>query len=707
MRVAVTGGAGFIGSHVVDRLAAAGHEVVVLDLRPPHRSDVEYHRASVLDRGALIGGLRGCGTVFHLAGVANVDEAAADPVATAELNVTGTARVWEAARQCGVGRAVLASTVWVYGAAGGDAPVADETAVFDVSRAGHIYTASKLAAELVVHSCHQLFGQEFTILRYGIPYGPRMRGELVIARFVERALSGEPIVVHGDGSQYRNYVYVEDLAEAHVLALGPEAANQVFNLEGEEPVTVRQLVASVVDLVPNPVPVEFGERRPGDYAGQPVSAEHAHAVLGWQPQVPFAEGLQRYVDWRVSRDVPVSSSNGSRLGALVRERGLTRLPLALIVLAVPLLSVHGGGATTVMARIAVDLLAAAMAVVTARWGPDPTPRFAGLVLSLASVWLLSQAAGPLVPLVAMCLGAGVGLLLTHRSPPSPAPIVAIASAAVLLLVFGVVLSPLLAWWIAAGVIADASRGLVVQAFGQLRWRAHLAVDTAAVLIAVMLSAVVGATSVRAGWFSPPLRHGSRSRGEVSLTFDASDPDSVSAVAAALDVAHVQATFFISGKDVQAHPTLVSVIRSHQQFVGNGTYDRNPLRVFDPRVGQHVMAQRVFREQGRVCPAFLRPPDGYHTPLLAWSAGHRGIAMVAGDVAVSTRRTSDPSLLAQRVLSKVRAGSIVRIDITHGGTAAAESVATSVPAIVAGLHQRNLTPVRLDVLLDRPSYTDHC
>src|SRR5690349_18574807 len=98
MRVAVTGGAGFIGSHVVDRLVDAGHDVVVLDLRPPYRPDVEYHRASVLDGEALATGLRGCDAVFHLAGVANVNEAARDPVGTAELNVTGTARVWEAAR---------------------------------------------------------------------------------------------------------------------------------------------------------------------------------------------------------------------------------------------------------------------------------------------------------------------------------------------------------------------------------------------------------------------------------------------------------------------------------------------------------------------------------------------------------------------------------------------------------------------------------
>src|SRR5262249_50733140 len=149
-------------------------------------------------------------------------------------------------------------TVWVYGAASGTANEVDETAAFDLGRTDHIYTSSKVAAELVVHSFHHLYGQEFTILRYGIPYGPRMRDELVIARFVDNALTHKPIVVHGDGSQYRNYVYVEDLADAHVLALGSEGANGTFNLEGREQVTVRELVDAVVAVVPEHVDYEFG-----------------------------------------------------------------------------------------------------------------------------------------------------------------------------------------------------------------------------------------------------------------------------------------------------------------------------------------------------------------------------------------------------------------------------------------------------------------
>src|SRR5256885_4785617 len=106
----------------------------------------------------------------------------------------------------------------------------------------HVYTTTKIASEMLCHDYWNMHKVPFTILRYGIPYGPRMRPSLVIPRFVEMALAGEPITVHGDGSQYRNYVYVEDLARAHVLALGDAAANEVFNLEGPEAISIRSLV---------------------------------------------------------------------------------------------------------------------------------------------------------------------------------------------------------------------------------------------------------------------------------------------------------------------------------------------------------------------------------------------------------------------------------------------------------------------------------
>lgn len=295
MRIAVTGGSGFIGAHVVDQLADAGHDLVVLDRVAPHRADVGFRPVDICDLASVERGVRGCDVVFHLAAVADVNVAFQQPAATVAINVGGTANIWEAARRSGVTRVVLASTVWVYGAAAGPEPLTED-AVLDPARAGHIYTSTKIAAELVAQSYFQLYGLPFTILRYGIPFGPGMRDELVIARFARLALDGHLITVHGDGSQCRNYVYVEDLAQAHVLALGEAGENEVFNLEGPTPISVKRIVDTLRAEISGDVAVEYVPARTGDYSGRTVSAEKARRVLGWAPRTAFEEGVRRYLE---------------------------------------------------------------------------------------------------------------------------------------------------------------------------------------------------------------------------------------------------------------------------------------------------------------------------------------------------------------------------------------------------------------------------
>ena len=293
--VAVTGGSGFIGSHVVDHLVAEGHRVRVLDVDPPHRADVVFRRLDISDVDDLTGALQGVDVVFHLAAVSNINDAFAHPLDTLRVNVLGTGNVWEAARRCDVKRTVLASTVWVYAGAKGPGPFDEETP-FHLPSAGHVYTSSKIAAELVVHNYRELYGQPFTILRYGIPFGPRMREELVIPGFVRTALSGQPIMINGDGSQYRNYVWIADLCDAHVRALAPVGENEVFNLEGAERVTIRRLAETIRDLVDDHVDIRYAPARVGDYGGKDVSADKARRLLGWMPTTTFADGMRRYVE---------------------------------------------------------------------------------------------------------------------------------------------------------------------------------------------------------------------------------------------------------------------------------------------------------------------------------------------------------------------------------------------------------------------------
>jgi UDP-glucose 4-epimerase len=296
MRLAVTGGSGFIGSHVVDKLAAAGHTVVVVDSRLPVRADVEHAPVDLRDLDALVGATEGCDAIFHLAAVSDVNDVYANPVDGIDINVTGTARVLEAGRRNAVERVFFASTVWVYGSAVGDDDLRED-ALVDTQLPAHLYTASKIASELVIRSFEELYGVPFTILRYGVPFGPRMRDELVIPRFVRMAMEGEPITVDGDGLQYRNYVYVEDLADAHVLALDDVARNEVFNLEGPAPISLRDLIASLEVVLDREIEVQYGPARPGDFRGRPVSRRKAEKLLEWKPRTSFEEGLRRYVEW--------------------------------------------------------------------------------------------------------------------------------------------------------------------------------------------------------------------------------------------------------------------------------------------------------------------------------------------------------------------------------------------------------------------------
>jgi UDP-glucose 4-epimerase len=300
MKVGVTGGGGFIGSHVVDKLKDAHVDVRVLDsVSRSHRDDVECVQVDILDQDALDAATRGLDVVFHLAAYADVNNVVADPTGAVALNVLGTANVLESARRNGLRRVVLASTVWVYGAAREQR--VDETSCFDPAQTGHIYTTTKIASEMLCHDYQTLFNVPFTILRYGIPYGPRMRPSLVIPIFIRKALGGEPMTIAGDGSQNRKFVYVEDLADAHVLALAPEAENETYNVDGAEEVSILRIAETVHKLVGGKG-IEFVPARAGDYAGKQVSSAKAAREIGWTPKVNFETGMERTVQWYLEQE---------------------------------------------------------------------------------------------------------------------------------------------------------------------------------------------------------------------------------------------------------------------------------------------------------------------------------------------------------------------------------------------------------------------
>ena len=295
MRVGVIGGAGFIGSHVVDKLLDAGHDVTVFDIMRPHRPDVRHVVADILDASRTTVALAGrYDALYLLAAISDVNDVFHIPVESAQVNIMAVGHVLEAARRTGAGRVILASTTWVYALA--DPEEVDEDTPLRLNRVNHVYTASKLSAEMLCHSYHTLYGVDTTILRYGIPYGPRARLGTVLASFVALAMQGRPIVIQGDGTQWRSLVAVEDLALGNVAALQEAARNQTYNLDGPERIEVRRVAEKVRQFFPD-VQIQHTEKRPGDLRPKVVSSRKALAELGWKPEITFEEGAERYINW--------------------------------------------------------------------------------------------------------------------------------------------------------------------------------------------------------------------------------------------------------------------------------------------------------------------------------------------------------------------------------------------------------------------------
>jgi UDP-glucose 4-epimerase len=295
--ILVTGGSGFIGSHIVDKLREADHEVRVFDAAKPHREDVDWSKGDLLNPDDVLASLKDVEYLYHLAAVADVNVALARPDLCVRINEIGTLNVLQAALSLEVERVFLASTTWVYGKSEGT--VTEST---PIPPPDHLYTASKIAQENLVISFNKHWAVPYTIFRFDIPYGPRMRSNMAISSFVRRALNGEPISVFGDGSQGRCFIHVDDLARGNVMGLDGRAKNQTINLAGSEFVTIRQIVDLLGERFAK-LNVKNEAPRPGDFRGSRTSIEKAKELIGWTPQVPFSQGLQSYIDYVTAGNV--------------------------------------------------------------------------------------------------------------------------------------------------------------------------------------------------------------------------------------------------------------------------------------------------------------------------------------------------------------------------------------------------------------------
>jgi UDP-glucose 4-epimerase len=292
MTIGVTGGSGFIGSHLTRGLVAKGYRTVVLDKDQPSVDNALWHRIDLLNYSSLEEQTKGLDTLYHLAAIADASYASEHPLETVRVNTEGTANVLEACRKNDVDRIVYASTIWVYNASERE-NVDEETLLSNRSR--HIYTTSKLTGEFLCQDFHDQYGLDFTILRFGIPYGPGGRFN-VIPVFIKAALLGQELTIRGSGEQRRPFIYAEDLAEGCIAASSKTALNRVYNISGSQMISVNEIVSLLSKLMSN-VHVQRIPERKGEIRDKIVSISRAEKELNWKPRTSFEIGFKRTFEW--------------------------------------------------------------------------------------------------------------------------------------------------------------------------------------------------------------------------------------------------------------------------------------------------------------------------------------------------------------------------------------------------------------------------
>lgn len=311
MNFLVTGGAGFIGSHVCERLLLSGHAVWALDdLNPFYDPELkrrnirdiqrlgrafEFVQGDLVDRPALEGLFSSVrfDQVIHLAARAGVRPSLQEPALYQRVNVEGTVNVLEACRRNKVRKATIASSSSVYGV-NSKVPFAESDPIF---HAISPYAASKLACEALGHVYHHVYGLDVVMLRFFTVYGPRQRPDLAIHKFSRLIKEGKPIPVYGDGSTARDYTYIDDILEGVVACTRRDFGYQIFNLGESDTVTLSRLIELLEEALGQKAIIDRQPLQPGDVPLTCADISKARAQLGYHPSVRIEQGIPRFVDW--------------------------------------------------------------------------------------------------------------------------------------------------------------------------------------------------------------------------------------------------------------------------------------------------------------------------------------------------------------------------------------------------------------------------
>lgn len=304
-RVLVTGGAGFIGSHIATALVAQGDQVRVLDdLSTGHQrnldaigGDVEFVRGSVTDPAIVARACAGCDYVYHEAALASVPRSIDDPVSTNAANIDGTLNVLVAARDAKVKRLVYAASSSAYG----DSPTLPKIETMPTAPKSP-YAVSKLSGEQYVSVFAKVYGMQTLSIRYFNVFGPRQDPDspyaAVIPLFLDALLDGRAPTIHGDGEQSRDFTYIDNVVAANLAALSaPKLSGEVVNVALGERTTLNQLYRGIAELLGTDIQPVYGPPRVGDVRDSQASIALAEKVLGYSTKVSVQEGLRRTVAW--------------------------------------------------------------------------------------------------------------------------------------------------------------------------------------------------------------------------------------------------------------------------------------------------------------------------------------------------------------------------------------------------------------------------
>ena len=299
MKILVTGGAGFIGSHVVRLLLESGYQVVVLDnLSHGFRQNVDKRAKLIVgdirDSRKTKEALKGIDAVIHMAGLIVVPESVADPVKYYDNNVLGAVNLLECMRDVGCRKIIFSSSACVYGTPD-KLPIKEDAAVHP----DNPYGATKAAIEVYLQTYHQIFNFDTIILRYFNPYGPGKMGKPIthaIPNFIKATLAKKPIPLYWRGEQIRDFIYIDDLARAHIDVLKLTGFN-IFNIGTEKGIKVKDIVEEIFKIVGFRVPIADLGKRPGDVPANYASSAKLKKAVGWKAKVSLPEGLKRTIEY--------------------------------------------------------------------------------------------------------------------------------------------------------------------------------------------------------------------------------------------------------------------------------------------------------------------------------------------------------------------------------------------------------------------------